>query len=269
MVLNAANFASIDCLRGLSETDLKAVNHILINDTYAGGGGGNFGPGIGFGLAPDGKDSSDAPTQLLRDGKVNRGLKRLIVDTTANEGLYTSSDDNMPAAFPALVRRMLPGAGDDTILSLQEQYHPRVPPQLVWDWTTNVVFACQAHNLANALPDRTHLFINPIPPAAHGDDISCKTNNADCCLDTTDAPYHRLLLVNQNSTPVDYPELALAYQDKIVNFVHGKDIDWPLYGDNKSMYNITGELLNATLSKDLQDRCSFINAMVLDEKNQA
>lgn len=75
--------------------------------------------------------------------------------------------------------------------------------------------------------------------------------------------------VNQNSTPVDYPELALAYQDKIIDFVHGKDIDWPLYGETKRMCNITGEFMSTTLSKDLQDRCNFINSMVLDKKNGA
>lgn len=215
MVLNAANCTSIECLRGLSEIDLKAVNHILINNTDAGGVGGNFGPGIGFGLAPDGKDFSDIPAQLLRDGKVNRGLKRLLVGTMANEGLYTSSDDNMPVAFPALVHRMLPGASDETILSLQEQYHPRVPAQLAWDWTTDVVFACQAHNLANALPDRTHLFINSIPPAAHGDDISCKTNNAGCCLDSTDAPYPRLLLreSEQHASELSRTRASVPRQD--------------------------------------------------------
>lgn len=174
VVLETANCTSLDCLRGLSETDLKAVNHVLINNTNAGGGGGNFGPGMGFGLAPDGKDISDTPAQLLLDGKVNRGLKRLIVGSMANEGLYTSSDDNMPAAFPALVRRMLPGASDDAVSSIQAHYHPRVPAQLAWDWTTDVVFACPAQGLANALPGRTNLFINSIPPEAHGDDIFCK-----------------------------------------------------------------------------------------------
>lgn len=68
---------------------------------------------------------------------------------------------------------------------------------------------------------------------------------------------------------MNYPELALAYQDKIINFVHGNDIDWPMYGDTRSMYNITGEFVNATLPMDLQDRCSFINSMVLDDKNGA
>lgn len=172
-VLKAANCTSIQCLRDLSETDLKAVNHFLINNTASSSGGGGFGPGMGFGLSPDGKEFADIPLQLLREGKVNHGLKRLIVGSMANEGLYTSGDDNMPAAFPALVRRMLPGASDKTIASIQAQYHPKVPAQLAWDWSTDVVFACQTYNLANALPDRTHFFINSIPPAAHGQDLSC------------------------------------------------------------------------------------------------
>ncbi|KAM3503180.1 hypothetical protein MY11210_008817 [Beauveria gryllotalpidicola] len=224
MVLDTANCSSLECLRGLSETELKAVNHFLINNTDAGGGGGNFGPGIGFGLAPDGKYFSDIPSQLLLDGKMNRGLKRLIVGTMANEGRYISSDNDMPAAFPAL---------------------------LAWDWTTDVVFACQAYNLANALPDRTYFFINSIAPAAHGQDLS----------------YY--FYVNQEATPVDYPELALAYQDKMIDFVYGKQIGWPFYESKKNIYNITGEFVNTTLPKDLQDRCDFINSLVLDRQNGA
>ncbi|KAJ3492194.1 hypothetical protein NLG97_g5451 [Lecanicillium saksenae] len=251
LVLDEAKCTSIECLRSLSETDLKAVNHFLINNTYAGGGGGNFGPGIGFGLAPDGKDFSDIPGKLLLDGKVNHGLRRLIVGTMANEGLYTSSDDNMPDAFPALVRRMLPGTSNETVAAIQNQYHPHVPEQLAWDWTTDVVFACQAYNLANALPDRTNFYINSIPPAAHGQDIL----------------YY--FYVDQESTPVDYPELARAYQDKIINFMYGKEIDWPLYEGVKNMYNITSEFVKTTMPKDLQDRCNFINSVVLDRKNGA
>lgn len=191
-VLKTANCTSMECLRNLSEMDLKAVNHVLINNTDAGSGGGNFGPGIGFGLAPDGLDFEDIPARLLGDGKVNRGLKRLIVGTMANEGLYTSSDDDMPNAFPALVRRMLPGASDETISFIQARYHPQVPAQLAWDWTTDVVFACPAYNLANALPDRTHFYINSIPPAAHGQDVPCKSTVRDRRAVLTRR--HRLLL---------------------------------------------------------------------------
>ncbi|OAA51225.1 Carboxylesterase, type B [Beauveria brongniartii RCEF 3172] len=234
MVLYASNCSSIECLRGLSETELKAVNHFLINDTRTEGGGGNFGPGIGFGLAPDGKDFSDIPSQLLLDGKMNCGLKRLIVGSMANEGRYVSSDDDMPAAFPGLAH-----------------YRPRVPAQLAWDWTTDVVFACQAYNLANALPDRTNFFINSIGSGAHGQDVL----------------YY--FYVNQETTPVDYPELALAYQDKMIDFVYGKQIDWPFFESKKNMYNITGKFVNTTLPKELQDRCDFINSLVLDKQNGA
>ncbi|KAJ6786238.1 hypothetical protein PWT90_04910 [Aphanocladium album] len=251
IVLDTANCTSIECLRSLSETDLKAVNHFLINNTSAGGGGGNFGPGIGFGLLPDGEDFADIPAKLLLDGKVNRGLKRLIVGSMANEGLYTSSDSNMPDAFPALVRRMLPDASNETIASIQSHYNPQVPEQLAWDWTTDVVFACQAYNLANALPDRTNFFINSIPPAAHGQDLL----------------YY--FYTDQESTYVDYPELARAYQDKIINFMYGKEIAWPNYGVNRNMYNITSEFMNTTLPNHLQARCDFINSLVLDKKNGA
>jgi carboxylesterase type B len=173
-VLEAANCSSIGCLRSLSEDDLKKLNHRVINDTDTESGGGNFGPGIGFAVMPDGKDLPDIPLQIFRDGKVNKGLKRVIVGSMANEGLTTSSDADMPARFPSLVRRMLPNASDETIAKIQTQYHPKVPEQLAWDWVTDVVYACQSYNLANGLADRARLFMNSFPPAFHGQDISCK-----------------------------------------------------------------------------------------------
>lgn len=173
-VLKTAHCSSIDCLRRLSEEELKRVNHIVINDMPAMGGGGNFGPGIGFGLAPDGKDFPDIPLQVLLDGKANKGLTRVAAGSMANEGMTTSSDNDMPANFPNIVRRILPSASNETVAKIQAQYHPRVPEQLAWDWVTDVVFACQIYNLANAIPGRTKFFINSFPPAVHGQDVLCE-----------------------------------------------------------------------------------------------
>lgn len=174
IVLETANCSSLDCLRHLSVEELKRVNHIVINDMPAMGGGGNFGPGIGFGLAPDGKDFPDIPLQLLQDGKVNKGLKRVAAGSMANEGMTTSSDSDMPANFANIVRRILPLASNETVAKIQMQYHPRAPEQLAWDWVTDAVFACQSYNLANAIPERTKFFINSFPPAVHGQDVLCE-----------------------------------------------------------------------------------------------
>lgn len=75
--------------------------------------------------------------------------------------------------------------------------------------------------------------------------------------------------VDQNSTPVTYPELALEYQDKVLDFVHGMSIEWPVYGETKQMHNITNVFGNTTLLQPLQERYNILNAAVLDRQNRA
>lgn len=266
-VLETADCTSVTCLRSLSEDDLKVVNHKLINDTPAGGGGGNFGPGIGFTVLPDGQNFPDIPLELLRTGKVNKGLKRIMVGSMANEGRGTSSDDDMPRRFPELVRRMLPGASDEAVAKIQAQYHPEIPEQLAWDWVTDVVYACQSYNLANALADKSRLFINSFPPAVHGQDISCKfcyrrgQEYANLYID--------YFYMNQEWTPVDYPQVAREYQSKILDFVHGLEVDWPVYGKERKMFNVSSKFGEMMLPKDRQERCDLINELVLDPANGA
>lgn len=176
LVLQAAGCADLACLRSLDEVSMKQVNTKLINDTASTGGGGDTGPVMGFAIYPDGKQVTDAPLKLLRDGKINKSLQRIVVATMANEGMGTSSDSNMPAAFPQLVRRIFPGASNNTAAKIQSmyKYKPDLPQQLAWDWTTDAVFACAAFGLAKAMPEKAHVFLNSMPPATHGQDISCK-----------------------------------------------------------------------------------------------
>lgn len=89
----------------------------------------------------------------------------------------TSSDTNMPEAFPDLVRKILPAASDATITSIEEHfpYPADLPEELAWDWTTAIIFECNAYNVANAFKRKTHRYIMSIPPATHGQDVLCKT----------------------------------------------------------------------------------------------
>lgn len=81
----------------------------------------------------------------------------------------TSSDEGMPGAFPGLVRQLIPGANDSTIAALQSLYEPLSQPErLAWDWSTDVIFQCNAYNLANAYSDRAKRYIMSVPPATHG-----------------------------------------------------------------------------------------------------
>lgn len=87
----------------------------------------------------------------------------------------TSSDTNMPEAFPALVRKILPTADNATIEAIQGHfpYASDLPEELAWDWTTAMIFECNAYNIAKAFKDRTHRYIMSIPPATHGEDVLC------------------------------------------------------------------------------------------------
>lgn len=174
MVLEAANCTALACLRSVPEATMLRVNDLLINHMPSETGGGTLGPVMGFGPAPDGKLIPDIPTALLGQGKIHRDIKRLVIGTMAEEGRETSHDDGMPGYFPTMVRQQMPSASNATVQkSLDMYYHPGFEKQLAWDWTTDAVFACNAYNLARGLPDKAMRYIMSIPPAVHGQDLSC------------------------------------------------------------------------------------------------
>ena len=175
MVLETANCTTLACLRSVPESTLLLVNDRLINQMLSETGGGTLGPVMGFGPAPDGKLIPDIPSALIRQGCMHKELKRLVVGTMALEGKETSHDVGMPGYFRTMVRQMMPTAGNATIQAILDQYyHPGFEKELAWDWTTDGVFACNAYNLANGLPDKTMRYIMSTPPAVHGQDLSCK-----------------------------------------------------------------------------------------------
>lgn len=177
LVLSTANTTSLSGLRDLSETELIALNDAMINQMPSEGGGGNLGPILGFGPAPDGKRIPDIPSALIQRGATHHhDLKGLVLGSMASEGQTTSSDQGMPDAFGALARRTLPGASDETVREVLDLYYtPGMEPQLAWDWTTDVVFACNAFNLARGLPGKVRRYVMSTPPATHGQDLLCKS----------------------------------------------------------------------------------------------
>lgn len=84
-VLAATNCTTVKCLRALSESDLLAVNNYLVSVVPSTGGGGNFGPGIGFGPVVDGDYIPDLPGILLEEGRYHKSIKSLIVGNMAEE----------------------------------------------------------------------------------------------------------------------------------------------------------------------------------------
>lgn len=84
-ILSAANCSSLADLRDMSEEALCEVNRRLINDTPSLGGGGNLGPGIGFGPIVDDELVPELPTANLRLHKSLGRLGGMIVANMANE----------------------------------------------------------------------------------------------------------------------------------------------------------------------------------------
>jgi hypothetical protein len=86
-----------------------------------------------------------------------------------------SPDANMPTNFPILVRQIFSTASNETIAHIQSHYDfADNPAKLAWDWTTDVIFGCNAANLASAYQDRARRYIFSAPPAVHGQDMFCE-----------------------------------------------------------------------------------------------
>lgn len=176
MVLEAANCSSIDCLRELPEDALVEVNDKIISRTPTNSGGGMFGPVIGFGPVPDGGSIPDMPLALYQQGKFHDELEGVMVGSMAMEGMGTSHDTDLPEYFPIMVRQIMSTASNETVKEVQEMYpfDPEFPATLAWEWTTDVIFACNAYNLVQALPGKSRRYIMSTPPATHGQDLWCK-----------------------------------------------------------------------------------------------
>lgn len=84
-ILNATNCSSLTCLQDTSEEVMREVNRYLINDTPSLSGGGNFGPGIGFGPVVD---EVLVPGLPIANPTLHKSLSRLegiIIANMANE----------------------------------------------------------------------------------------------------------------------------------------------------------------------------------------
>ncbi|SPN96553.1 uncharacterized protein DNG_00076 [Cephalotrichum gorgonifer] len=253
MILDTANCTSLDCLRAVPEDTIRSMNNYLINEVRSDAGGGVFGPRPGFGPVLDGAFIPDLPETLYREGKFHTELEALIVGNAAYEGMGTSNDEGLPEAFPALVRQIFPTASNDTVAYIQSHYDfADNPAKLAWDWTTDVIFACNAANVARAYKDGSRRYIFSVSPAIHGQDILYT------------------FYTDQEATPVEKPGDARAFQRNLLDFLHGRDIDWPIYGSENRVVNITLDGFdNVQLPDDLAARCEMINEVARDPENGA
>ena len=87
-----------------------------------------------------------------------------------------SHDTGLPEYFPAMVRQILSTASNETIADIESHYDfAGNPAKLAWDWTTDVIFACNAANIAAAYKGSARRYVFSVPPAIHGQDAYCKT----------------------------------------------------------------------------------------------
>jgi hypothetical protein len=103
-------------------------------------------------------------------------FENIFTDDTFIQGMGLSDDNNMPQAFPQLVRKILPTASDEVIQSIQAQfpYPPTQPERLAWDWTTAIIFECNAYFVTSAYREYARRYIMTIPPATHAQDVNCE-----------------------------------------------------------------------------------------------
>jgi len=175
-ILNATGCPNIACMRTLPFSKIRDANAHLFIDLPSGPGGGSLGPAPGLTPTVDGELLNDLPLNLFEAGKFNKGVKTVVVGNTANEGLQISSDGDMPARFPLLVRANIPNASDEVVAKLLSlfPYPPENPGQLAEDLTTTIVWACSASYIADGYKDRARRFVFSVPPSYHGMDLACE-----------------------------------------------------------------------------------------------
>lgn len=65
------------------------------------------------------------------------------------------------------------------------------------------------------------------------------------------------------------PQLVEPFQRKLLAFLHGEDPEWPVYGDDERLFNITDSFEATTLPDSLKARCELVNRLVFDPANGA
>ena len=93
--LEYTNCANISCLRSLTEERLIELNKHMLIELTPGAGGGSLGPGVGYTPTVDGELLNDLHANLLADGKINHGLKQLVVSNTAAEVSDIATEEDL------------------------------------------------------------------------------------------------------------------------------------------------------------------------------
>lgn len=248
-------------------------------------GGDIMDPGVGFSPVVDGEYIQDLPYVLYKQGRFHKEVEQVISGNLINETAATVPGANMPEKFPELVRKTIPNADDATIELIQSlyEYPPDKPEKLAWDYMSDMLFACNAHNIAKAYKCDAKRYVMSIPPAVHGQDVSCMASppppkKGQVRKQLTIPFLPDFFFYNQELTPVESIPIAREFQERLRRYITGaKNLekypdldDWASYDRDETTYDIT--LDGFEVSQDpleVNGRCEILNEIFADPKNGA
>ena len=108
-----------------------------------------------------------------------------------------------------------------------------------------------------------------IPPAVHGQDVSCGFLMASWYRFLTRSDY---FFVDNETTPVSNVALAKSIQHDLIRFVAGEELGskWPAYGKQLRLNNVTASTYKPSrLDPDQARRCELLYDIFVDPKNGA
>ena len=127
-----------------------------------------IGPGIGVGGAvPDGDLVPDLTWRLLKEGKYQQGIEKVLVGNPINDGQYATI---YPATtWEEQLKFFMKTPTQDTISRVSSLY-PQNFTEAADLFAGDVVFKCHSYFLASAFTSNAYKYYMSIPPATHGQD---------------------------------------------------------------------------------------------------
>ncbi|KAF2804763.1 alpha/beta-hydrolase [Mytilinidion resinicola] len=170
-VLNSSGVSTLQKLKGLSTTQLQAVNRNITE-------GSDYGS-FTFGPTVDGVFSPALPGILLSQGKFDQSLN-LLIGHNSNEGALFTAPVQTDATFAQNVRNLFPDISPTVFTIITEVLYP---PDYsgAYGYTTEfgrsstfwaeVVFVCNTNYLARAYKNKSYNYVFSVPPGVHGEDV--------------------------------------------------------------------------------------------------
>lgn len=255
--LNASNCTDLACLRSLHSETIALINRdLLFNFNLSTGW---IGPGVGYGaIEPDGDLIPDIPWRLLKAGRFQKNIQKILTGGMFNDGLGTT-------IYPAMtweenLQFFMATPTQDTIEKVTALYPSNLTDAFSM-FAGDVVFKCHSYFLADAFRGDVYRYEMSIPPATHGQD-----------------QFYYFYGNATSDLAVEYPEVALAMQAYfrsviLDEYAGGSTCQvnrphWPTYGDRQRWMNITSEGFELVYGDESRaQRCETILELINDPAN--